>query len=534
MTRESNLVEAHLVLADLFLLKDDLPQAEFEYKTARSLAPPGSQPWIRLAEYFITVNKPEEAKRVLKEAAEKAPDSPAPLRRLAELALTEQNFDECAGQLAALFKLNPTDPHGLFLQGRLHLAKNEPAEALKAFQEALRGLPNSPQTLYYMAVAYRQAGDSAQARTILRDAVRIDPNMAEAVVLLAELDIAAGDNEPAIEPLLRITARYPDSAFAQKLLGLAYLGKGDPARAESAIRKAIELNPKDARLHFMLGVALDREGKTNEARKSLQKSRTEFPDAMEPLIALVELELRERQFDVALDLVKDQIGRNPQNAQLQFLMGKVHRARQENEAAIAAYQKAISLDARLEVAYLELSSIYLQSKQYKEAIARLESSIKANPNNLPTLMLTGVIYQQEGNTVRAHEFFERVLAVDPGFLPAANNLAYLYSEQAANLDKALKLAQMVREKAPEDPHAADTLGWVLYKQGNFEWALIPLQQSASKLPENAVVHYHLGMTEFKLGNSAPAKAALERALELDPRFAGADEARKALAEITPQ
>ena len=50
-------------------------------------------------------------------------------------------------------------------------------------------------------------------------------------------------------------------------------------------------------------------------------------------------------------------------------------------------------------------------------------------------------------------------------LLALNNLAVLYSDDLGQLDKAYDLAKKAREVAPNDPHIADTLGWILYKEG---------------------------------------------------------------------
>ena len=48
---------------------------------------------------------------------------------------------------------------------------------------------------------------------------------------------------------------------------------------------------------------------------------------------------------------------------------------------------------------------------------------------------------------------------------------------------------------------------------------------------NASAQYHLGLTYLKLGNKPKAREALEAALKLNPQFAGADEARSALATL---
>jgi Tfp pilus assembly protein PilF len=51
------------------------------------------------------------------------------------------------------------------------------------------------------------------------------------------------------------------------------------------------------------------------------------------------------------------------------------------------------------------------------------------------------------------------------------------------------------------------------------------------MPENAAVIYHLGMAYYKKGDMVNARAELEKALQLDENFSGADEAKRVLAEM---
>jgi Tfp pilus assembly protein PilF len=45
------------------------------------------------------------------------------------------------------------------------------------------------------------------------------------------------------------------------------------------------------------------------------------------------------------------------------------------------------------------------------------------------------------------------------------------------------------------------------------------------------VIYHLGMAYYKKGDLENARAELEKALQLDKDFSGADEAKRILAEL---
>jgi tetratricopeptide (TPR) repeat protein len=72
---------------------------------------------------------------------------------------------------------------------------------------------------------------------------------------------------------------------------------------------------------------------------------------------------------------------------------------------------------------------------------------------------------------------------------------------------------------------------VYYKKGLYDSAISEFTDCLDKMPDNATVIYHLGMTYYKKGDLDNARAELERALSLDDQFDGADEARKVLAEL---
>jgi len=185
----------------------------------------------------------------------------------------------------------------------------------------------------------------------------------------------------------------------------------------------------------------------------------------------------------------------------------------------------------LTAAYVSLGDLYTASGQYDQALARLDEGLKVNPNDLSALILAATVYERKGDIRKAQEAYEKVLAQEPRFAPAANNLAWLYSEHGGDKEKALQLAQAAKEAAPEDPYVSDTLGWILYKRGVYQRALGLIRESAAKLPDNPEIQYHLGMTYYKLGDSEAARQALGKALALSPRFPGVEEAHRVLAEV---
>ena len=104
-------------------------------------------------------------------------------------------------------------------------------------------------------------------------------------------------------------------------------------------------------------------GRRAEAAKQFEASLTMAPDHVEPLAQLVQIALAERRPDDALGRVKKQMALAPNSAGLQHLLGLVHLARREGDAAEAAFLKAIELEPRLTDPYVQLQATAQMSKE---------------------------------------------------------------------------------------------------------------------------------------------------------------------------
>jgi Flp pilus assembly protein TadD len=109
-------------------------------------------------------------------------------------------------------------------------------------------------------------------------------------------------------------------------------------------------------------------------------------------------------------------------------------------------------------------------------------------------------------------------------------------QTGGNTDVALALAQTAHNEMPDSPVIADTLGWIYYQKGAYQSAVTILQQALKRqqknsFPDNANIHYHLGMAYAKSGDDVPARQQLERMLKMNPTSSDATDARKQLAEL---
>lgn len=531
VTREPKSVEAHAALGNFHVSRREMAEAERAFRTAADLAPPGSPTRVRLADFYILMRRPDEARRVLTENTEKAPDSLPAWRLLAQLNFAEGKLDEAGKALDVVLKKSPSDVDGRLLRGRIHLVRNETAAAIQEFQAVLKSEPRMSAARYQLALAHLQNGNIQQAKTELRDVVSTAPRLVEAALLLADLNIQSGALQPAVEDLERVVRAQPQASPAYVLLGRAYLAQRQPAKVIETGRRLVAAVPKDPRGPFIVGLGLLAQGKRAEARRQLETSLELSPGFLDPLLQLVQLSLIEKQPDAALAIARKQAALVSRSAPHQMALAGVHVARREPELAEAAYLKAIELQPDMAEPYRMLAALYASTNRHDQALARLGEALKTKPRDASVLMLVGVIHEHKGDIPKAREAYEKVLAINPRAAAAANNLAWIYSEHGGDKDKALQLAQTAKEMAPDDPRVSDTLGWILFKRGVHQRALTLLRESASKLPDNPQVQYHLGMAYAQVGDQANARKALEVAVKSTADFQGKDEARKTLASL---
>ena len=83
-------------------------------------------------------------------------------------------------------------------------------------------------------------------------------------------------------------------------------------------------------------------------------------------------------------------------------------------------------------------------------------------------------------------------------------------------------------QSPDDGGSLLLLGQLRARQGNDEAAVALFQRAAHKLPHLAPIYNDLGMALYRLKYCKEAVAALDYAIELDPRYSVAHSNRKVM------
>jgi tetratricopeptide (TPR) repeat protein len=526
---------AHSALGLLHWSRRELPLADAALKRAAELSGPRSSKRLQYAQFKLQTGELAAGRSLLEEVSRQTPDFLPVWVWLAELAAADKKFDEAENLLGKALARDPLHPEALLLAARVRLAKGETDKAISELDRLSSLFPKSGSINYHLGLAYAAKNDTAKALSRLTLAASSPEMATPATIAIGEIHVRKRDFSAAVAALLPLAKQQPGLTAAHLLLAEAYRGRGELDQADALYTQLEKDQPRDAQLAYAHGVLLAQKGRVADAKVAFNRARDLFPGHFGALEQLVNLEVAAKNYAAARRLVEADLAQAAQPAPHTLLLARVCLAQGDNPAAEAALLRAIELQPDSPNAHFMLARLYLSSQQPEKALANLRGTLEKNPRNLPALLLLGVIQHERKDYAGARDAYEKALAVEPKSTLALNNLAYLYSEHLAQLDKAYEMAQRARALTPLEPRTADTLGWIMVKRKTYSAAVVLLQESAARLPEEPEVHYHLGVARYLLGEESHARAALLSALHLKTTFNGADDARERLAilDIVP-
>ncbi|MDG1737119.1 MAG: tetratricopeptide repeat protein [Paracoccaceae bacterium] len=179
-----------------------------------------------------------------------------------------------------------------------------------------------------------------------------------------------------------------------------------------------------------------------------------------------------------------------------------------------------------------LGDINRQLKRYDEAVdaytERLESGIKNGYQDWYVYYVRGISYERLGEWDRAEADFRKSLELQPAHPQVLNYLGYSLMERRENLDEALDMIEEAVSLRPDSGYIVDSLGWVYYRLGRFEDAVVPMELAVELLATDPIVNDHLGDVYWKVGRDYEARFQWQRALSFDPEPQEADRIRRKL------
>ena len=84
------------------------------------------------------------------------------------------------------------------------------------------------------------------------------------------------------------------------------------------------------------------------------------------------------------------------------------------------------------------------------------------------------------------------------------------------LDEAREMIELAVKEKPDSGYIVDSLGWALYRLGDFDGAVEHLERAVSLTPVEPVIVDHLGDALWMVGRKMEAEFQWKRALSFEP------------------
>jgi tetratricopeptide (TPR) repeat protein len=555
---------ARFLLASYYLVNRQFDKAEEAYKALAALPTQKPEGQAVLADFYSAIGRTDEAVKIYQDLVSKTPDFLQGRYRLAEILLTKGDVKGATAQIDEAFKKDPHDRQALLLRSRMKAQRGQPDDlkaSIEDLKDVLRQEPNSRAGLYFMAQANYNLGLIDQARAFASDLEKNYPDYLPAKLMQLQLTMAGGkpsDYTAAIslatDLLARLDKTAPDRENSPQILAeireKAFLTRGTAQlqlRNIPAARKdyelAKEITQKDPVVHNSLALVSLAENKEQDAISAFENALNADATNFDALNGLITLYARNNQVDKAHGRIDQALSSYPNMASLHYLKAQVYGYQRNGQMVEAELNKALELDQNYLPAYSALAALYIQSQQEDRAIAQYQKIISLRPENSTPYVLIGMLEDQRKNYDVAADNYRKALEKDPNSVIAANNLAWLYATTGkGNLDEAVRLAQGAVQKNANVAGFVDTLGWVYYKKNLYTAAVeqlrkaVSLNEAQSRLANtapSAAYHYHLGMALKEKGDKEEARRELQAAIKLSEKapFADLEDAKKALAGL---
>lgn len=525
-------------------------------------APANDERILDLAAVYLAAGDTENARAVLDRVPGGTDSEP---RRVIIDALVTQRTNGVNAAIArarAGLEEDADNPRLLVLHGALLEASGDANAARQSFDAALAADSSSVAARLGLArldIASREFG---AARLLLRQALALEPGNMLAMMTMVRLADSAGDRalamnwlekargtDPfALAPRLELVPRLlsqgrvgdahrvaseameisTDNPRVLNNMGVVNLAAGNSAAAEPVLAQAVQLVPDNPAYSYNYARALVANGKGQAALDLLEQTHARVPEHVAVATTLAMLRVRSGNAVGALAIVQDLQERFPDRAAGYVLQGDIQAEREKFAAAAAAYDTALALEPRADIAR-RAYRLRVQSR-HADPYEPLVSYLAVVPDDVPARAFLAQAYHVDEELSLAAAEYRALLEIDPRNVLALNNLANILSGKEP--DEALRLAETAHRLVPDNGAVADTYGWLLYEEGNFGEAVDALRVASNALPDNPRISYRFGAALVRYGLRDEARMVLRELIASEDSFADRQSAEELLEQLS--
>ncbi|KPK03608.1 MAG: hypothetical protein AMJ64_15290 [Betaproteobacteria bacterium SG8_39] len=444
------------------------------------------------------------------------PDSTRALQTVTALVVATGKVDDAEPYLAKLLAANGTDTASGFMQlNRLLARAPDKVASLRVVRRLAEPYPELPEAHFAVSQAAQAADDEQAALTSIRRASALRPDWAVAALFEAQI-LQTQSPAKAAERLERYLEQYPDQRDVRmNYARLLVLDKRFP-QARAQFERLLADNPGNTDVIYAVGLlAFQLKDYTVAERNMKRLLELNFRDVDTVRYTLGQIAEEQKDWGQAIRWYES-VGAGQQSLAAQLRVASVMAKQGRLDEARSYLRRIVVKDDQQKVQILVAEAqILREANRVDEAFNILGQALAQNPDE-PDLLYDHALTAEKLERFDVLETnLRKLIAVRPDHAHAYNALGYSFAERNTRLGEARTLIERALELSPNDAFIVDSMGWVLYRQGDSKGAVTQLRRAWSLRPD-AEIGAHLGEVLWSAGEREEANRIWNEALRDHP------------------
>lgn len=303
--------------------------------------------------------------------------------------------------------------------------------------------------------------------------------------------------------------------------GQKYLSEGNAKGAIVIFKTVLDKAPENMEARYQLGKAYLLSGKIDQAEKTYEKYYRQNPYDKKVLLDLGKIKGVREEYLESIELLEEYCTEFSDVAEGPEVLGYSYLGAGQKEKALAAFDKAVSLDPERASAQVGRVRALAALGKMDESDAALEALLEKWPNNLKGLYLRVAREGASGQLEKYRKTYEQIASAHPGdvysrYMIGKNRLSQ------RDYEGAREMVSEIRTRFPGHPYGDKLAGMIHFTRHEYVEAIRELQKAltAQREPETL---FMLGLGFYGKGDLETAVTHLRNSVDMAPDFVKARE-----------
>lgn len=469
----------------------------------------------RAVQIALFSNDLKSARKGLDVLLDIQPQQALPHRLALTVALKENDLDDALEHARAILAYaNAPYRTTLLALSAFMLREADPNQTLALLQKLMDDSPDPAAVQYAQSQVAGHARDLTLAETAAQATIRLDPDWAAAYVQLASIYDQTDRTDEAIALLGPVAERLNDVALRMTYGQLLAKAKAFPAAAKQ-FQRILDQQPDFHGARMALALVHIQQEKLDLAAKDLTQLVNVADYHDRAAFYLGRIARWDQQPDVALKWFESiEEGRLLQEAMINIALIKAEQGDFDQAKELFVELREQTPDQASDF-YLMEGEMLRDAGEFDAFYALMNEAVDADPENLKLRYARALAAVEVDHFEVLESDLRLVLAANPEDVDALNALGYSLASETERFDEAEQLLEKAIRIRPDDPAILDSVGWLRYRQGQYEQALEYLQRAYAKHPDDEIAA-HLGQVLWSLGRKQEAKDLWEQVSKQKP------------------